>query len=270
MATKKKSKVKSKRKPAPRTVKKKPAPAKKKTTAKPAPAKSKAAKKSAPAADKPRASPPNRSAPPPARRPAPPSPRSAGRSSGTMRRPGLAEQFQRPGSQGPSGLPRPELLATEDIENNRRRFRRVPKALKVRLFAGDSAMGFLEASLQSADMSLSGMFLQSTFFIPEDTPVRIEFDAPWGQVASARGVIARVQRDGPRPGFGIRFLGLNQQSLTDLVCIFVGDQIQAFVDAFCQAGKRSEREAATLWEGILAWEIDRLRRNLEDTSLIEG
>lgn len=143
-------------------------------------------------------------------------------------------------------------------QDERRRYPRVQKDLPIRLFAGRGKDPALECTLRSEDMSLSGIFLRSTFFIAEDTPVRIELTAPWGQLASVRGVVARVVRSGSVTGFGIRFTDLDADALTDLVCIFVGDHIQQFVADF--AKRHSARvDVNAISEALLAWELARLR-----------
>jgi len=143
-------------------------------------------------------------------------------------------------------------------QDERRLYPRVQKDLPIRLFAGRGKDPALECTLRSEDMSLSGIFLRSTFFIAEDTPVRIELTAPWGQLASVRGIVARVVRSGSVTGFGIRFTDLDADALTDLVCIFVGDHIQQFVADFAKRqGSRVDVNAIS--EALLAWELARLR-----------
>jgi hypothetical protein len=156
------------------------------------------------------------------------------------------------------GLPSPEWMLVEGGHDEKRRFRRVKKDLKIRLTTQDGR-GYLEATLRSEDMSLSGMFLRSTFFLPEKTKVRIELDAPWGESATAEGFIARVVRDGPTTGLGVQFSNLDEGSLTDLVRIFVGDHIHAYVTAFARrVGKGAD--PAVLFDAILGWELARVKR----------
>jgi hypothetical protein len=188
----------------------------------------------------------------------------AARRAATLRRetpPRVPSTTSAAGSEGE--LPGIDLLGL-GRGDERRRFQRVPKELKVRLFAGASQGGYLEARLESVDMSLSGIFLRSTFFLPEGTPVRVELDGAWGQTAEAKGTVARVQRDGDNTGFGIHFEALDTETLRDLVGIFVGDRIERFVQTFSrQRGKGVDQEV--LWEGILAWELERLQRSMPTT-----
>jgi hypothetical protein len=144
------------------------------------------------------------------------------------------------------------------MQDERRRFPRVQKDLPIRLFAGHDKAPSLECTLRSEDMSLSGIFLRSTFFLPEGMPVRIELEAPWGQLASVHGVVARVVRDGAVTGFGIHFTNLDADALTDLVCIFVGDHIQQFVADFAKRHKGGV-DTNVISEALLAWELARLR-----------
>jgi hypothetical protein len=154
--------------------------------------------------------------------------------------------------------PAPTWKISNALQDERRRFPRVQKDLPIRLFAGRDKSPSLECTLRSEDMSLSGIFLRSTFYLPEDMPVRIELLAPWGQLASVRGVVARVVRSGQVTGFGIHFSDLDADALTDLVCIFVGDHIQQFVADFASRQKGSV-DTTVLSEALLAWELARLR-----------
>jgi hypothetical protein len=149
----------------------------------------------------------------------------------------------------------PEPLATGA---ERRRHRRVPKELKIRLYAGADQGTRLEAILLSSDVSLSGVFLRSTFFMPEGIPVRVEVETPLGDVAEVQGVVARVQRAGANQGFGIHFTQIDAETLRHLVALSAGDDVLEFVERFAYG--RSAKEQAFLSEGILTWEAERLER----------
>lgn len=159
-------------------------------------------------------------------------------------------------------LPPPEWLAIEGAGPEKRRYERVRQELPVRLYAGKAKDSYLEASLRTVDVSLSGMFLRSTFFLPEDIPVRVEVDAPWDTTAVVHGRIARVDRDGVEPGFAIEFDSLDPESLKDLVCLFAGEHVERFVRGFLP-GQKNREPQTLLWEGIVAWELARLSLKVE-------
>jgi hypothetical protein len=159
-------------------------------------------------------------------------------------------------------LPPPEWLAIEGAGPEKRRYERVRHDLQVRLYAGKEQKSYLEASLRTVDVSLSGMFLRSTFFLPEDIPVRVEFDPPWGTTATVHGRVARTDRDAPEPGFAIEFDRLDSESLKDLVCLFAGEHVERVVRDFLP-DHRAGDAATLLWEGIVAWELARLRLKVD-------
>jgi hypothetical protein len=221
----------TRRKPKKKPAKKKPV--KKKTTP----------SKSAPSKSTPSRSTPHKSARPPERK--------------------TALRSRRPQSVSDAGLekvalPPAEWLQIEGAGDERRRFARARQNLRVRLHAGDEKKSTLEASLDTVDVSLSGLFLRSTFFLPEGVPVRVELETPWGdRTAVVLGHVARTRREGDDAGFAVHFDRLDGESLKDLVCLFAGERVERFVREFVK-GYRGDGGAALLWEGILAWELDRL------------
>lgn len=154
-------------------------------------------------------------------------------------------------------LPAPGWLRAEGRGDERRRFQRIPREMKVRLFAGGASKTHLECNLRSVDVSLSGLFLRSTFFLPEGTPVHLEINVSSEHTAEASGTVARVVRDGDVTGFAIQFDGLGDAALRDLVRLFVGGRIEDFVQRFVRT-YRGEGGRDLLWEGLLSWELERL------------
>lgn len=127
-----------------------------------------------------------------------------------------------------------------------------------RLYGGNGRGTYLEAQLTSRDVSLSGVFLASTFFLPIDTPVRVEFDVPAVGRVAAEGRVARVQH-APESGIGVEFARFAEGSLEALISVFIADEVRTFVESYCRK-RRGERDTPTptsLLHGILAWEIHR-------------
>jgi hypothetical protein len=262
MATRKKTKTKTKTKARPKPkAKAKPRPKPEaKTKAKPKP-KAKAKAKAKATAKKPaRAPAPSRTPTAEAAAPARATPRR-----GTARRPEPGKRRPKdvevPQPSRASGLPAPEWLRAEGAGAERRRFTRVRRDMRVRLFAGEGAQSYLEAQLRSADVSLSGIFLRSTFFVPEGTTVRVEVDTPWDRVLRVHGHVARVQREGAEGGFGIRFDGVDDEELEDLISLFAGERIEGFVRRFVR-DRRAGDVGDLVFDAILAWELERLADGL--------
>ncbi len=118
------------------------------------------------------------------------------------------------------------------------------------------------ASFASRNLSVSGAFLDSSFFLPLGTEVRVRFTvgAEEEQV-EARGVIVREERpersgEG-RSGFGIRFDGFFGQSEVALAKVFLGVQLRAFAAEYL-ASKRArglDDELERVVDTLAAWEL---------------
>lgn len=155
----------------------------------------------------------------------------------------------------PSWSERPEQKRGKE----RRRQPRARAEFGVRLYGGDGRDTYLEARLHSADVSLSGVFLRSTFFLPVGAGVRVEFDVPEVGRVEAHGVVRRIQPAGDETGIGIEFDSFAEGSLEALVSVFVADEVRAFVEGYCRErrGRPDTPSPTSLLHGILAWEIHR-------------
>lgn len=161
----------------------------------------------------------------------------------------------------PLPLPPPNWL-TPEPEANRSERRRRPRAraeFAARLYGGDGRASYLEARVRTGDVSVSGIFLRSTFFLPIGSAVRVEFEVPGAGPVAADGTVARIQSSGDNSGMGIEFKRFAEGSLEALVSIFVADEVRRFVEQYCRSrrGQADTPSATALLHGILAWEIHR-------------
>jgi hypothetical protein len=158
-------------------------------------------------------------------------------------------------------LPPPTWLTPdpEAAESERRRRPRARAEFAARLFGGDGRNAYLEARLRTGDISVSGIFLRSTFFLPVGSAVRVEFEVPGVGPVAADGVVARIQTSGPDSGMGIEFKRFAEGALEALISIFVADEVRRFVEQYCRTrrGQDDAPSPTALLHGILAWEIHR-------------
>jgi len=166
-----------------------------------------------------------------------------------------------PATQPSRQLPPPSWSERPEQKRGKER-RRQPRAraeFGVRLYGGDGRDTYLEARLNSADVSLSGIFLRSTFYLPVGASVRVEFDVPEVGRVEAHGVVRRVQPAGDETGIGIEFDSFEEGSLEALVSVFVADEVREFVEGYCRArrGRPDTPSPTSLLHGILAWELHR-------------
>ncbi len=91
---------------------------------------------------------------------------------------------------------------------SRRTQPRAPVRLKARVTVVGKKGSTLEATLSSADLSVGGVFLESTFFLKGDQRVEVELALPQGKVVKARGEIIRAEDH----GFAVKFTGYTGKS----------------------------------------------------------
>lgn len=153
----------------------------------------------------------------------------------------------------------PNWLVAESDADERRERPRTQAVFGVRLYSGDGQDTYLEARLAAVDVSMSGIFLKSTFFLPVGHKVRVEFEVPETGRVLADGRVVRVQSNGDESGIGIRFERFEEGALESLIAVFIADQVERFVKGY-SAERRAGGEfisPTALLHAILAWELYR-------------
>ncbi|MFY1827055.1 PilZ domain-containing protein [Myxococcus fulvus] len=117
------------------------------------------------------------------------------------------------------------------------------------------------ASLASINVSVSGAFLESTFYLPLGTVLGVSFALePGAAPVRARAEIVREEReDGPggRSGFGIRFIDFSGQTEVALARLFVGNRLRAFAEDYLrsQRARSLPNELERVVDVLSAWEL---------------
>lgn len=143
-----------------------------------------------------------------------------------------------------------------------RQFPRAKMSVPFRLSIGDGEDVRFQATLASANVSVSGAFLESTFFLPLGTEVRASFELdPDEDPVLARAEIVRTEtpgRDGKgRSGFALRFVEFYQQSEVTLAKLFLGQRLKLFAEEYL-ASKRARSLSSELErcvDALAAWEL---------------
>jgi len=159
--------------------------------------------------------------------------------------------------------PAPKLDLLEDAGSlEHRQFPRARMAVRFEAWIGDSDRTF-GAVFQSVNVSVSGAFLESTFFLPMGTElrVRVALEADAAPV-DARAQIVREERPDPRTGqgrsgFGIKFVEFFGQTEVTLAKLFLGEQLLAFAAEY-MASKRARSltsELDRVVDALAAWEL---------------
>jgi hypothetical protein len=154
------------------------------------------------------------------------------------------------------------VLAAHASEPEHRHFPRAEFVTRFELWMDDEGGGRrFSASLQSVNVSVSGAFLESTFFLPVGTQLHVRFALEEGaEPVQARAEIMREERvGGPdgRTGFGIRFEEFSGQTEVALARLFVGMKLRAFAEEYLQSRRARSlgSELERVVDVLAAWEL---------------
>jgi len=174
-----------------------------------------------------------------------------------------AEEARRPGTQARRGvepMAAPIIDARVSNEPEHRQFPRARLATRFELWREEGGKRTFAASFTSQNVSVSGAFLESTFFMPMGTELNVRFSLAEGaEPVLARAQIVREERApaGGRSGFGIRFMEFSGQTEVSLARLFLGMRLREFVEEYLKSRRArslsSELERAV--DVLAAWEL---------------
>jgi PilZ domain-containing protein len=150
-------------------------------------------------------------------------------------------------------------------QTTRRRFPRAGVSVKVHLTVGDGKNRSFEAMLPSRDLSVSGVFFESTFFLKIGQVVNVSFKLPpQNRVVKARGRVVRVETmeegNKPRTGFAVKFEEYFDSSDVVLANYFLAPALREFIQGY--AGRSRLRLAEETVNQVVdimsAWELEKL------------
>lgn len=152
-----------------------------------------------------------------------------------------------------------EVGAEEEVEH--RHFPRARLATNFELWIDEEGDRRFTATLRSANVSVGGAFLESTFFLPMDTELRVRFSLePGSAPVEARARIVREQR--PRredelTGFGIRFEEFYGQTEVSLARLFLDMRLRTFAEEYLRSNRARglPNELERVVDALAAWEL---------------
>ncbi len=161
--------------------------------------------------------------------------------------------------------PLPELEDQGADGAEHRSFPRARMAVRIELRVGTEKTPRFQASLTSENLSVSGAFLHSTFFLPMGTELDVRFELEGGEEILARAQVVREERPASgqgRSGMGIRFLEFAGQSEVALARLFVGARLRAFVESYLKTkrAKKLGSEVDRVVDALAAWELMQVRQ----------
>ncbi|NOK02623.1 MULTISPECIES: PilZ domain-containing protein [Myxococcus] len=170
--------------------------------------------------------------------------------------------------------PRPAfspLIEMNQGEAEHRHFPRAQLATRFEVWVDDEAgERRFEASLVSVNVSVSGAFLESTFYLQLGTVLGVRFALePGAAPVQARAEIVREERgNGPegRSGFGVRFLDFSGQTEVALARLFVGMRLRAFAEDYLksQRARSLPNEVERVVDVLAAWELLKATSSVSD------
>ncbi|QRN94287.1 PilZ domain-containing protein [Archangium violaceum] len=152
-----------------------------------------------------------------------------------------------------------EVGTQEEVEH--RHFPRARLATNFELWIDEEGARRFTATLRSANVSVGGAFLESTFFLPLDTELRVRFSLEEGAApVEARARIVREQRprreDEPS-GFGIRFEEFYGQTEVSLARLFLDMRLRTFAEEYLRSNRARglPNELERVVDALAAWEL---------------
>ena len=145
-------------------------------------------------------------------------------------------------------------------EPEHRHFPRARLATRFELWREEGGRRTFSATLLSQNVSVSGAFLESTFFLPMGTEVQVRFSLEeGGEPVLARAEILREERTAPggRSGFGIRFVEFTGQTEVSLARLFLGMRLRTFAEEYLQSrrARALPNELERVVDVLAAWEL---------------
>lgn len=139
------------------------------------------------------------------------------------------------------------------------------------IWIGDEDERKFSATLRSTNVSVSGAFLETTFFLPIGTQLMVRFTLEEdNETVDARAEIVREQRAGRTgeglTGIGIRFIEFFGQTEVWLARLFLEEQLAAFVRKYLSSSraKSLDDETERIVDAVAAWELRKVTSGEKD------
>ncbi len=164
------------------------------------------------------------------------------------------------------GLKSPPPLDPNFRGEEHRQFPRARLAVRFNAWIGEGDERTFEATFISSNLSVSGAFLESTFFLPVGTEMRVSFELDEEEdPVQARAQIVREERPSSRDaegrsGIGIRFVEFFAQSEVTLAKLFLGQQLREFAQGYLSSkrAKSLNNELDRVIDALAAWELQKV------------
>lgn len=146
------------------------------------------------------------------------------------------------------------------LPESRRRYPRAELVVAAKLALDGDRAHYFHATLPTANISVGGLFLQSTFFLKLGTRLEVELRLPpKDRVVKVKGVVMRVETAGSdsQTGFAIKFTEYLGDSEVVLATHFLGPVLKAFLLDYAKERRitASPEYLAHTADVLSAWEL---------------
>lgn len=149
-------------------------------------------------------------------------------------------------------------------DDEHRKFPRAQMGMPVSLWIEKDGDRRFSATLKAENLSVSGAFLESTFFLPVGTQLRVRFtlEAENDDPVDCRAEIVRLERPDPRTGTGrsglaIRFIEFFEKTEVTLARLFLAEKLTEFANDYLQSkrARSLNSELERVVDALAAWEL---------------
>ena len=143
-----------------------------------------------------------------------------------------------------------------------------------RLSLADDPSRVFAATLPTVNISVGGLFLESSFFLKLGTRLAVELSLPpWGRVVNVKAEVVRVDSaDGGPSGFALRFTEYLDGSEVVLATHFLSPVLKEFLTAYAKQHhfEASADYLAHTADVLAAWELKKAELGGDVWSLSPG
>lgn len=147
------------------------------------------------------------------------------------------------------------------LPRTRRRFPRAELKVKARLSLVSDPRRQFEATLSTANLSVGGIFFESTYFLKRGTPVEVQLRLPpQDREVRVRGRVVRVEpSDRGRTGFAVQFTEYFGESELALAGFFLAPVLKDFIVRYAKKNQfdADPEYVAHMADLLAAWELNR-------------
>ncbi len=158
--------------------------------------------------------------------------------------------------------------------STRRRYPRAALTVQARLALTDDPRKVFEAALPTANISVGGMFLKSTFFLKVGTRLSVELTLPERErPVKVKGEVVRVETSGDaESGFALRFTEYFESSEVALATHFLSPVLRDFIAEYARAHRfeADPEYLAHTADVLAAWELKKAELGGDVWALTQG